>query len=235
MPTLEPGAALIDVGGHRLHIRCEGEGSPAVVIEDGWEETGSTWGEFMTSVAETTRVCVYSRAGLGLSDGPSTPGERTAAMVADDLAVLTEASGITEPFVLVGWSAGSMLARVFAERHPGRVAGLVLVDSAHPEAGTVWGPLGIGPADDRLDWETLLADGSATGPFGDLPVRIVVQGGANWSPERQSAWVDLLSDYLALSSDSELIIVPETGHCVQCGDPEALADVVEELIAQIRG
>jgi pimeloyl-ACP methyl ester carboxylesterase len=225
----------VDVGGHRLHIRCQGEGSPAVVIEDGWEETGDTWEGFMAYVAETTRVCVYSRAGLGLSDEPSTPGERTAAMVADDLAALTESSGITEPFVLVGWSAGSMLARVFAERHPGRVAGLVLVDSAHPQAETVWGPLGIGPSDDRLDWETLLAGGSNTGPFGALPVRIVVQGGANWSVEQQSAWVDLLSEYLELSTNSELIVVPGTGHCVQCGAPEALADVVEELIASVRG
>ena len=60
------GDRLIDVGGHRLNVRCLGSGSPAVVLEPGLGESASEMAKLIApQVARTTRVCVYDRAGHG--------------------------------------------------------------------------------------------------------------------------------------------------------------------------
>lgn len=48
--------------------------------------------------------------------------------MADDLDALLAATGCPTPAVIVGWSAGGMVAKMFAVRHPDNAAGLVLPD-----------------------------------------------------------------------------------------------------------
>src|SRR6187402_2563202 len=56
---------LVDVGGRRLQIDCRGSGSPTVVLESGLDNLGSlSWAAVHASLARTTRVCAYSRAGM---------------------------------------------------------------------------------------------------------------------------------------------------------------------------
>lgn len=78
-----------------------------------------------------TRACWYDRAGVGWSDPPVTP--RTSASVANDLHELLQRASVPPPFVLVGASIGGEYARVYAGRYPSEIAGLVLVDSSHPD------------------------------------------------------------------------------------------------------
>ena len=49
-------------------------------------------------------------------------------MLPADLAGLLDRCGVEGPFVLVGHSFGGLIARVFEQRDPARVAGMVLVD-----------------------------------------------------------------------------------------------------------
>src|SRR5215469_7034397 len=66
-----PPGRLVDVGGYRLHLRCEGKGSPTVVLESGGGMTSNEWTLVQPEVATFTRVCSYDRAGLGWSEsGP---------------------------------------------------------------------------------------------------------------------------------------------------------------------
>jgi pimeloyl-ACP methyl ester carboxylesterase len=74
---------LVDVGSHRLHLHCIGEGSPVVLLEAGWGNDVNHWSLVQPAVAEVTRVCAYDRAGLGWSD-PG-PHPRTAARVVQEL------------------------------------------------------------------------------------------------------------------------------------------------------
>jgi pimeloyl-ACP methyl ester carboxylesterase len=74
---------LVDVGGHRLHISCTGTGSPTVVLEGGLGEPSTMMaGWIAPSVATTTRVCVYDRAGRGWSE-PAPDSQDGLAVVAD--------------------------------------------------------------------------------------------------------------------------------------------------------
>jgi pimeloyl-ACP methyl ester carboxylesterase len=127
----QPIGQLVDVGGYRLLLACQGEGSPTVVMEAAIGETGLLWSLVQPAVAKRTRACVYDRAGLGWSD-PS-PEPRTAAVMVQELHRLLGTAGIPGPYVLVGHSFGGLLVRLYAARHPQEVAGLVLVDSAHEE------------------------------------------------------------------------------------------------------
>jgi len=127
--ALAAGHRLVDVGGHRLDIKCTGTGSPTVVLEPGLGETSSAMSRWIApDVARTTRICIYDRAGHGLSE--AAPGNNADA--ARDLHRLLERSGVPGPYVIAGHSLGGLFALSYADRYPQQVAGIVLLDSMHP-------------------------------------------------------------------------------------------------------
>jgi pimeloyl-ACP methyl ester carboxylesterase len=121
---------LIDVGGHRLHLRCTGAGTPTVVLEPGAGEMSSNLGWIAPAVARDTRVCVYDRAGRGWSEPASTVQD--GAQIATDLHTLLRRGHVPGPYVLAGHSFGGLYVLTFAARYPDQVAGMVLVDSTAP-------------------------------------------------------------------------------------------------------
>jgi pimeloyl-ACP methyl ester carboxylesterase len=126
-----PPGHLVDIGGHKLHLWCTGDGSPAVILDTGLGGSSAGWGYVQPDVARFTRVCSYDRAGMGYSDpGPS---PRTARRIATELAELLARGGISGPVVLVGASIAGFDVRVFASDHAERAAGLVLVDPSHED------------------------------------------------------------------------------------------------------
>lgn len=122
---------LVDIGGYRLHLNCTGEGSPTVILESGLGDTFISWGKVQPQIAKFSRVCSYDRAGLGYSD-PS-PQPRTSQAIAAELHRLLQAAGIAPPYILVGHSMGGLTMRLFASLYRKEVAGMVLVDSSHPD------------------------------------------------------------------------------------------------------
>ena len=125
-----PGA-FASVGSHRLHYRCDGAGTPAVILEAGIAASSLTWSRVQPVIARETRVCSYDRAGLAWSE-PASSARSTAALVSELRALVTGAD-IPPPYVLVAHSFGALIIRAFARAHPSEVAGLVFVDPLHPE------------------------------------------------------------------------------------------------------
>jgi pimeloyl-ACP methyl ester carboxylesterase len=130
MPVPPPGA-LIDVGGFRLHLSCSGQGRPSVVLDAALGGSSVSWSHVQPALARATRVCSYDRAGFGWSDPGPLP--RTAGRMAGELRTLLDRGSVPPPFIFVGHSFGGLIARIFAARYRSEVAGLVLVDPAHPE------------------------------------------------------------------------------------------------------
>lgn len=126
-----PPGQLIDVGGYRLHLVCEGNGIPTVVMDAGLGDSWLTWSAVQPVIARSTRVCAYDRAGLGYSDPGPMPRE-SGQIVAELHALLTNAH-LSPPYVLVGHSFGGFNTRLFAYTYPTEVAGLVLVDPSHED------------------------------------------------------------------------------------------------------
>jgi pimeloyl-ACP methyl ester carboxylesterase len=137
----QPGS-LIDVGGHRLHLWCAGQGTPVVIFESSAGGTALDWYRVQNDVAGFTTACAYDRAGMGYSDAGPSP--RTSERIADELAELVRRSGMRGPVILVGWSWGGLYVRAYATRHEIDVAGLVLVDSSHEDQAEKFAAAGFG-------------------------------------------------------------------------------------------
>ncbi len=109
-----------------INLRCVGAGRPTVLLEAGYGATSLAWGQVQALVAPRHRACAYDRAGYGFSD-PG-PAPRDGAAIARDLDQALRATRISGPFIVVGHSAGGLYVRVFADRRPKDVVGMVLVD-----------------------------------------------------------------------------------------------------------
>jgi len=129
-----PRGVLVDVDkGRRLHVHRVGHAheGPTVLLEGGMSCPHDVWGWVQTAVSRFAPTISYDRAGIGYSDPGPLP--RTAERITEDLVRALDAIGDKGPYVLVGHSFGGLLVRHFAERYPNRVAGVVLIDAAHPE------------------------------------------------------------------------------------------------------
>lgn len=126
-----PIGQMVDIGGYRLHMHEEGTGNPTVILDSGAGGPGLTWELIRPAIAKVTRVIVYDRAGIGWSD-PS-PEPRRADVMAEELHTMLVNASIPGPYILVGHSLGGPVARQFAAKYSGEVAGLVMVDSAHEQ------------------------------------------------------------------------------------------------------
>jgi len=127
----KPPGRMYDVGGYDLQMYCTGEGSPVVVIDTGLGSSSLEWLEIQHAMGRETRVCSYDRAGYGWSDGG--PGPRTVSLLAEELNRLLDRADVDPPYVLVGHSFGGYIVQYYAETRADKVAGLVLVESSHPE------------------------------------------------------------------------------------------------------
>lgn len=121
----------VDVGGYKLHINCTGQGTPVVVLDSGLGDSYVSWMKVQPQIAKFTRVCSYDRAGLGYSD--NSPRPRTSKVMAEELHTLLHNAEVPAQYVLVGHSMGGYNVRLFASFYRSEVAGMVLVDSSHPE------------------------------------------------------------------------------------------------------
>jgi pimeloyl-ACP methyl ester carboxylesterase len=129
-----PPGQLVSVGDHELHIYCVGTGRPTVILEAGGGLMSAHWAWVQSEVAGASQVCAYDRAGSGWSERGPTP--RDAQQVATELYTLLLQAEMEGPYVLVGHSIGGLYVRTFAAQYPNDVAGLVLVDSSHPDQMT---------------------------------------------------------------------------------------------------
>jgi len=122
---------LVDIGGYKLHIDCTGQGSPAVILDSGLGDGYTVWQKIQPQISIITRVCSYDRAGYGYSD--FSPRSRTSKVFAEELHALLNRANVAPPYILVGHSMGGLDVRLYAKLYPTDMAGIVLVDSSHPE------------------------------------------------------------------------------------------------------
>lgn len=123
----------VDVGGYNLHYEVMGEHheGPTIILEAGMGGSTPYWTAISPTVAKFARVLSYDRAGYGWSDNRT--GKCTMECLVEELHHLLKAADVRPPYVLVGHSFGGVVNRIYAQKYPDEVAGMILVDSA-----TVW-------------------------------------------------------------------------------------------------
>lgn len=125
---------LVNLGdGRHLNLRCTGSGAQTVVLEAGAVADSSTWFKVQPLLASSARVCAYDRAGYGFSSEGPMPRNIDADV--SDLHALIQRGRIKTPVVMVGHSLGTNIVRQYANRYPGDVSAMVLIDPPAQDIG----------------------------------------------------------------------------------------------------
>jgi pimeloyl-ACP methyl ester carboxylesterase len=124
-----PPGALVDVGGHKVHLYCTGSGGPTVVLLAGASSFSIDWALVQPKLS--SRACAFDRPGYAWSElaGVVDDGHQ----VVRDLHEVLRRTNQPRPYVLVGHSLGGLFARLFYDTFPEDVGGMVLLDAAHED------------------------------------------------------------------------------------------------------
>jgi hypothetical protein len=251
-PTSAALSQLIDVGGHKLWLECEGSGSPAVILEAGLGVYSGTWHDVMPNVAAVTHVCRYDRAGLGESEPGPKP--RTSKRMVAELHTLLVKSGVPQPYVLVGHSLAGLNIHLYASTYPQDVVGLVFVDAIHPDLDVRIEKLlsAEQAAERRVDLERnqegvrfrdILASEAqvkAAGPVPNVPLVVIrhglpFEGGSGWPTDAvERLWSGLQSDLAKLTSQGHVMVAAHSHHRIQEDEPEVVSSAIEQVVRAAR-
>jgi pimeloyl-ACP methyl ester carboxylesterase len=126
---------LVDIGGRHINLHCAGAGGPTVILMAGLSSWSVVWYKVQPVIAQQVRVCAFDRAAYGFSD--PAPRPQILSDVVDDLHTALTAGSVPGPYVLVGHSLGGIEARLYAQRWPKQVVGMVLDDTSPAAEGLI--------------------------------------------------------------------------------------------------
>jgi pimeloyl-ACP methyl ester carboxylesterase len=241
--------AKFNVNGNELYLACSGGPGPTVIFEAAVGGDHSLW-PIADRIRERAYACVYDRPGNGDSSVPDKP--MTARADVADLHQLLQVANIPGPIVVVGHSYGGLIAWMEAVEHPDEVAGLVLIDSSHPDQLARWDTVMTDAQSDQLrapfanfpyvDFIASLQE--AADEFGSLPsIPLTVITGANVDQaacddglpcqQMHDIWLELQDEYAALRPDARHIEA-STGHYVQDEAPDLVVDEILKLLDSLQ-
>ena len=108
---------------YQYMMECSGEGSLVVLLLGGRVEA---WKPIQAEINRFTRTCVFEHIG-------NSPTPLIAEPIANNVHTLLKDGEVTGPYVVVGFSVGGYIARLFTNSYPEEVAGMVLLDSSHED------------------------------------------------------------------------------------------------------
>ncbi len=190
-PKPEPPGKLVDIGGFKLHINSVGAKNkkPTLVIESGAGAPSEYYYWLGELLKDSIRVVRYDRAGIGYSE--RSDGPRDPETIARELHILLEKAGESPPYILAGHSYGGHYIRVFQQRYPDEVVGLVFLDAPHPDARKRFN---MPPSPRYLN--SLYKAGAVLGDLGVL--NLYFQGAKRplaWAPGLPEAVIERYRDY----------------------------------------
>ncbi|CAF0750593.1 unnamed protein product [Adineta steineri] len=153
-PLLGQHGLPYDIGyGQKLFLRCRGRGLPTVILDAPTGMNSDIWLPLQESLKQITTVCIYDRAGLGMSDPPPPPPpsssstteqksddkekkipkhrgmDYTVEKMSEDLnRLITATSQQAKPFILVGNDLGAIVTRFYTQMYEFDVSHLFLID-----------------------------------------------------------------------------------------------------------
>ena len=253
----------VDVGGRRLAMTCSGAGPLTVLLETGLGAEADEWAVVQGEVARVARVCRYDRASRGKSDPAPKPRNAAQMVDdLDTLLRLTHTAGPyivvghsyggllmrlfaarhrsdVKGLVLVD-SLQAEQFNVFSEGFPPPSPG---EPPALAGIRAFWTGGWRSPAStvEGIDMPTSLDQDRAVGSLGDLRIRVIhadtflhnEAAPAAFRPMLQAKWNDLQRRFAALSTRVTFRHAAASSHFVQRDDPGLVAEVINDLVAEV--
>ncbi len=245
--TLSP-RFVAELQGNRVTYAMAGEGSVTVVFESGLGDGMATWQPVFDPISSFATTFAYDRPGYGGSDDVS--GTRTGRDIVESLRTLLAQARLSAPYVLVGHSLGGQYVELFARLYPEEVAGVVLVDSRHPEFtqrcedALDKGGCGVpeimkavmpGHMKRELDSAVKTADQIRAAPsFPAIELVVLSRGKGKEDKEWQKLWMEMQQEYAKLTGHSKHIVSAESGHYVHHDDPRAVIEAVRGVVERVQ-
>jgi pimeloyl-ACP methyl ester carboxylesterase len=238
--------ASFDAGGHKLHLRCEGKGasgSPTVVYLHGLGGDGSDFGSISTRLASQARVCTYDRLNVGRSDRAT--GRHTGTDSVGDLHALLEAAGVPEPYLMVGFSFGGLLAIMYTATYPDQVMGMASLDGSLPTDDEVDQMI---PKDEReqvmaeqdsnqesVDFYRTVDEAKAlVAKVPDVPVTYMaaqlVELPPNWPVKRMKAFIRAKQVQFTETVPNGRLVEVQSSHDIDLEKPELVLQEVQRIL-----
>lgn len=240
-----------------LHYTLTGDGPLTVVLTHGLAAGEAIWAKQVAALAHY-RVLTWDLRGHGRS-APN-PGPCTIEDLAGDLRAVLDAAGVARAVVL-GHSAGGVVAMQFALDHPERTAGLVLVGTAsecnerarqfYEDLAAIAEERGMEPVYRRLG---VGAEQTRQSPTDPATFAGVARAMASLNAAPLTARVAEIrcpaqmivgeKDFLGAGGSvilhrqiagSRLAIVPERGHGLFAEDPDGFNAVLLEFLTSVEG
>jgi len=119
----------INIGDCELYVEEEGKGMPLVLINGGPGGTHHYFHPWFGRAAKFSRVIYYDQRGCGLSDYLPGKNGYSVEQAVEDLDAVRRALRI-DKWIVLGYSYGGFLAQYYATKHPGKMAGLILLGAS---------------------------------------------------------------------------------------------------------
>jgi pimeloyl-ACP methyl ester carboxylesterase len=240
--------AMVEVGDHDLYLQCVGSGSPTILYEAGYSDSGwiDTAQYLMGRLSPTSRFCAYDRRGQGFSDPNPADDFLHWSQTVSDLHTLLTKARVSGPYVITGYSFGGLLARLYAYTYPSEVTGLVLVDPGSEDqfAGPGSpGPLNITTCTDSscpvysdIQAVHALTHGKIAGSLGALPLVVVSHSPTlPFNPAETDAYFLKLGDQAATASSNSVHVVASwSSHPILFSQPGLVTEAVRQVVAAAR-
>lgn len=243
----------VPVGADTVTVDCAGAGTPTVIMFAGFGDSHLKWSHIQDRLAEQTRVCSYDRLGEGTSSAPR--GTQTLVSNVRLLHAVLDKIGVRGPLVLVGHSLGGDIAASYARMHPLATAGLVTLDATPvgylqfvrrlipANEGGLPGALRAEAVstitgDNKEKFKLTAADWAPAGSLGRTPLAVAEHGvdifaaAGRYAQPLQRHWASGQLHTARMSSRSQVIIAPRSGHYIYLDQPRLALDVINAVIAE---
>ncbi|MGQ0605325.1 MAG: alpha/beta fold hydrolase [Anaerolineales bacterium] len=241
------------MGDYQFMMECSGEGSPIVLLLGG---RAAGWKPVQAELTHFTRACTFDHIGRS-------PDPLTSEQIANNAYTLLQGAQVMGPFVLVGFSVGGYITRLFKNAYPDEVEGMVLLDSSHEDQTARFlaalPPQTAGDCQALKDYRAELQgphlipqinldfDASADEVravernLGYLPLVVLTAGRAEWPDcfplevrqRLDRAWQDMQDDLAGLSANSTHLVAKESDHSF-ADQPEVVIDAIQRIVQAVR-
>lgn len=243
---------IVETADGKLQYSISGSGTTKVVLINGGSGPIEGWMKILPEVSKLASVFSYNRFGVGGSDKPKKAQDGTA--IVENLREALKIVGFAPPYLLVGHSLGGLYANLFAQLYPTEVAGVVFLESSHPNDISL--DKYQGKVVKTLNKMLSIFDYFSTKKhfnevnfvkqtvsqiqqvnfFPDIPVYVITGGKENRMMPKKARQIrsENQRELLSLSAKSKQIIAENSGHFPQLSEPKVVISAIKDAVRQMQ-